>query len=307
MVTATKSPACAEGTAFRSFPWISRRSPIRSVLPVRAWKKEVLLWREPDHTRRKATLPTCGSTWIFQTCAVKGPVGDTTAGCPSGPFAGRTTPSAGLGVSWQTKSRNWRIPSSFAELVWSTGTMCPVRIAFGKAWNSSSFVTAPSLKYFSMSASSHSTTASITCLRSASACGFTASGRSSANTLKMRVTPGPNVSGKLSGITCSPKFARSDSMSASGSMFSASMRVRTTRRTNSAFPASWKRRRAVTPTPSWAFTQIATVSTAAVAATASPTKSWAPGASINWTRLPCHGRWTVAARRDCLRSRSSGS
>ena len=61
--------------------------------------------------------------------------------------------------------------------------MWPVRIAFGNAWKSSSLLMAPSLKYFSISASSHSTTASVAALRRASAFALTCSGRSSANTL----------------------------------------------------------------------------------------------------------------------------
>ena len=109
--------------------------------------------------------------------------GSGAAGVPSGLFPGRSTCSAGLGVSFATKSRNCRIPSSFFEVVCRTGTMWPSRIAFGKAWNSSSFVIAPSLKYFSISLSSHSTTASVTRVRRSIARGLTASGRSSANTL----------------------------------------------------------------------------------------------------------------------------
>ena len=109
-------PPSAEGTAFMSLPWISRRSPMRSVLPVRATTNWRLRWRASRPTRAgRPPCPRAGRRRPSRPARRTGPSGSSVAARARRLRRGlRGRHARGLGVSRATtKSRNCRTPSSF--------------------------------------------------------------------------------------------------------------------------------------------------------------------------------------------------
>src|SRR5262245_24439942 len=120
----------------------------------------------------KLRLPTNLSDTFLNTCPTVSPAGSgfssTSASSPAAFLnAVRGLTSSGLSVYWARASSNSGTPTFFLADVQKIGTTVPAASALGRACNNSASETSPSLRYFSMRASSDSTMESTSWLRAA--------------------------------------------------------------------------------------------------------------------------------------------
>src|SRR5437773_2614428 len=195
-------------------------------------------------------------------------------------------------------------PAPFRAEAKHTGIRCPSRSAFSKGACSCSGLTSPCSRYFSISASSTSTTWST----SAACASLTEEKSASPSGLKKQsTTSSPPFAGRLIGRHCFPTDCWILASIVSRSAFSASMRLITIMRQRLRFAAHLSMRSVASWIPVSAFTTITAVSTAASAPIACPMKSGEPGVSIRWMWTFFHAKLTSAELSECLYSFSSGS
>ena len=195
-------------------------------------------------------------------------------------------------------------PAPFFAEAKHTGIRCPSRSAFSKGACSCSGLTSPCSRYFSISASSTSTTWST----SAACASLTEEKSASPSGLKKQSTTSfPPFAGRLIGRHCFPTDCWILASIVSRSAFSASMRLITIMRHRLRFAAHLSMRSVASWIPVSAFTTITAVSTAASAPIACPMKSGDPGVSIRWMWTFFHAKLTSAELSECLYSFSSGS
>src|SRR6267142_1118817 len=263
----------------------------------------------PWCTRKIPTLPTKGSMTTLNTCAstcafAPGTAKNSCASAPS-PFRnGGALPSVAFGARSAKMSSSAAMPAPFLAEVKHTGMRCPSRSAFSKGACSCSGATSPCSRYFSISASSTSTTGST----SAACASLTEEKSASPSGLKKQSTTSfPPFEGRLIGRHSRPTVCWMRSSIDSRSAFSASMRLITIMRHRFRCAAHFNMRSVASWIPVSAFTTTTAVSTAARAPMAWPMKSGDPGVSIRWIWVFFQAKLTMAELSECLYSFSSGS
>ncbi len=244
----------------------------------------------------KLRLPTNLSETALNTCPTHSAVGSGVSGIGSPPFlnAVRGGPWSGLRASSASASSNSETPIFFFAEVQKTGMTVPAASALGSVASNSSLPTSPSPRYFSMSTSSASTTASSNCERAATrSTGQPGAAAGGSRTLTTPLKLGPGLTGALNSTQPLPKVSRMALKTSMNLTLSPSILLMTTMRARPRLPASEYMRRVLTSTPLMADTTMTAVSTGDSAPRALPTKSGAPGASSRLTCLPLKSRFST--------------
>ena len=323
LATAPMSPAGTSATESCSFPLRVNSCPTRSSVPFVALNTAESGRIVPENTRNIVMWPTYGSETVLNTRAVSGCEGSQ-ARCFSSPDFDTTVIGPRSTGEGNSSTMNWRIrstPMGRAAAATNTGAIRASANPFFTPWTTSSSDSSPCSRYFSMSASSDSATASMSFSRNGSALPEMSSGHgpSSArgpegyrNARRVRRSAMPSNScssprGSSSGATCVPKARTSCSNVRSNEARSLSSLLTRMARGSPASTASSQATSVWTSTPSTADTTSSTASTAWMAERRSPTKSAYPGASRTFTLTSFHSTGAMASETLSPFLTSSGS